>query len=125
MKVSLRFLKVFIHTLGYLSPIWVFLALVISGLGLVVSRIEQIPLSRGLYFAWVTGMTVGYGDITPTRPLSSLLSVLIAIIGVIFSGLIVALAVNAVRYAMQEEHPDQNLDHLLRSKIQTKKPNRR
>ncbi|MCB1071263.1 MAG: two pore domain potassium channel family protein [Verrucomicrobia bacterium] len=122
MKISLRFLKVFFHTLGYFSPIWVFLASVISGLGFVVSRIEQIPLGRGLYFAWVTGMTVGYGDITPTRPLTAILSIFIAIIGVIFSGLVVALAVNAVRYAVQEERPEQSLDQRLRSKIKTQEP---
>ena len=39
---------------------------------------------------------MGYGDIRPMGRLSKALSVLIALIGMIFTGIIVALAVNAV-----------------------------
>lgn len=104
MRMSLLFLKMFARLAGVLSPVWGLLAAAISGLGILVAMREGIPWSSGLYFAWVTAMTVGYGDITPTLPGTALLSVVIAIIGVLFTGILVALAVQAVRLAAEEHH---------------------
>jgi len=52
-----------------------------------------------LYWAFITVTTVGYGDIRPVARLSMILSVLIALTGIIFTGVIVALAINAATIA--------------------------
>ncbi|RDH91245.1 MAG: hypothetical protein DIZ77_03635 [endosymbiont of Seepiophila jonesi] len=50
--------------------------------------------------SFITAMTIGYGDFTPKKPLSRLLAILLGIIGVIFTGIIVAAAVYATQQAL-------------------------
>lgn len=99
MKISLLFLRVFFRTLGYLSPIWITLGGIIFGLGALVARLENLPVPDGFYFAWVTALTVGYGDVVPQHPLSRICALLIALTGIVLSGIWVATAVQAVRTA--------------------------
>ncbi len=117
MKISWLFLKAFLRASMILSPIWLTLAAVISVLGLVIARVEQLPWMDGLYFAWVTGMTVGYGDIAPQQFVSRVLSIVIAINGVVLTGILVAIAVQALRAAVNhapafERIRDKLTDHL-------------
>lgn len=106
MKTSLRFIKFFFHFTGLLTPIWVLLVCVVIALGLVIARIEGIAPSDGLYFAWVTGLTVGYGDITPDHPLSRLCALVIGLVGIVFSGIWVGMAVEAARQTLRP--PDES-----------------
>ncbi len=101
MRVSWIFLKSFFISLGYLSPIWLTLCGIISGLGLIVADQEGLSFNDGMYLAWVTALTVGYGDISPEHRFSRLLCIFIALTGIILTGLLVALAVNSVKRAMQ------------------------
>ena len=71
------------------------LAILVSGLGIWVGIIEGIGWKDGLYFGWITGTTVGYGDITPQHWLSKVLSVIIGLIGIINTGIGVTIAVTA------------------------------
>lgn len=103
MKISIRFIKSFFRSLAYLSPIWVTLAGTIFALGILLARLERIPVQDGLYFAWVTALTVGYGDVVAVRPLARLCGLLIALIGMIFSGIWVAVAVQAVRMSFSSD----------------------
>lgn len=95
MRVSILFLKSFFKMLIALTPIWGILAILVSGLGIWVGIIEGIGWKDGLYFGWITGTTVGYGDIIPHQPLSKFLSVIIGLIGIINTGIGVTIAVNA------------------------------
>jgi hypothetical protein len=95
MRVSILFLKSFFKMLIALTPIWGILAILVSGLGIWVGIIEGIGWKDGLYFGWITGTTVGYGDIVPHHPLSKVLSVIIGLIGIINTGIGVTIAVNA------------------------------
>jgi hypothetical protein len=70
-------------------------------LGIVVALVEHWPLGNGVYFAFVTGLTIGYGDLVPKQPLSRLLAVLIGLDGVLVVGLVVAVAVQALEGALQ------------------------
>ncbi len=47
-------------------------------------------------------MTVGYGDITPKRKTSKLLSLAIAFIGLILAGITVAIALEAAKQAFEK-----------------------
>ena len=64
--------------------------------GHIVGRLESWDRLDAIYWGFITATTVGYGDIRPRGRLSKALSVLIALIGMIFTGIMVALAVNAV-----------------------------
>lgn len=77
------------------------IALVVAG-GAAVALFEKMPFGDALYFAFITGLTIGYGDIFATSPVGRLLAILIGFIGVIFTGLIIAVAVRALRESFQE-----------------------
>ena len=70
-------------------------------LGLLVGTVENWPRFDSVYWAFITATTVGYGDIRPKQPLSRVLSILIAFISVTFTGLFVALAINAATLAFK------------------------
>jgi len=97
MKTSLRFLRIFFKSLGFLAPIWGCLAAIIFGLGWVLARVEGFPRGDGFYLAWVTAFTVGYGDLAPQTFLGRLCAMGIALTGMVFTGVWVAVAVNAVK----------------------------
>ena len=69
--------------------------LVVFG-GVVISKVEGITLGDGIYFACVTGLTVGYGDIHPGTTMGRIVSILIALVGLLFTGLTVATATRAL-----------------------------
>ena len=67
-----------------------------------VTLVEKMPFADALYFAFVTGLTIGYGDIVVKTPFGRLVAVLIGFIGILFTGLMVAILVYAVRESLEE-----------------------
>ncbi|MEJ8848586.1 potassium channel family protein [Variovorax rhizosphaerae] len=61
-------------------------------LGVLVARLEGWPLSDGLYFPFITGLTIGYGDLVPKAGSTRVVAVLIGVCGIILTGLVVAVA---------------------------------
>jgi voltage-gated potassium channel Kch len=68
-----------------------------------IAYFEQIPFAEALYFSFVTGLTIGYGDISPVTPVGRVVAVLTGFIGILMTGLIAAIAVYALRETMK--HP--------------------
>ena len=62
---------------------------------------ENQTLGNAIYFTLITGMTVGYGDITPVTPIGKAASVAIAIVGVITAGIYIAIATRAVSMSVR------------------------
>ncbi len=69
-------------------------------LGAVVGIVEGWGVGKGLYFAFITGLTIGYGDLVPTRPLTQILSIVIGFSGIALGGLVAALAVKSFQRSM-------------------------
>ena len=80
-------------------PLLVFLIFIIIVVGQIVGKRESWNRFDALYWSFITATTVGYGDIRPTRKLSKVLSILIAFVGLVFTGIVVALAINAASIA--------------------------
>ena len=82
--------------LAGLRVVWpivsVLLGLIIA-LGLVVGLLEGWSVQESIYFAFVSGLTIGYGDLAPTFPLTRTLAILIGICGVLLTALVAAVAV--------------------------------
>jgi ABC-type Na+ efflux pump permease subunit len=76
-------------------------ALIVVGAA-ALTHVEKMPFGDTLYFAFVTGLTIGYGDIVVKTPISRLVAVLIGFIGILFTGLMVAVLVYAVRESIEE-----------------------
>jgi len=72
----------------------VFLAMI--GPGLLIARIEGWRISDALYFTFITGLTIGYGDLTPRNFVSRLLAVVIGLAGIVLTGLVAAVSVRAL-----------------------------
>lgn len=67
------------------------------GPGLLIGHIEGWRIDEALYFTFVTGLTIGYGDLSPRHVVSRLLAVMIGFAGILLTGLVVALSVEALR----------------------------
>ena len=88
------------------SVYFVQFALVFAG-AVTIAATEKIPIGDAIYFAFITGLTIGYGDIVAHSVTGRVVSVLLGIVGIFFTGLIVAVAVHAVREAWEQtQHPD-------------------
>lgn len=94
-----RFLTELRAGLRLVWPVLSGLLVVMAALGATVALIEGWSLKEGVYFAFVTGMTIGYGDFAPKAPLSRVLAVAIGMTGLLLGGLIVAIGVNALQSA--------------------------
>lgn len=88
-----------------LWPIFSGILVVMAGCGVMIGRIESWRLDEALYFTFVTGLTIGYGDITPEHFSSRLLALLIGLTGVVLTGLVAAVSVQALR-ATDENHTE-------------------
>ena len=99
MDFTYHFLLLFFNDLVYAGPVVFFLIVFICVIGLAIGKIEGWSWSDALYHAFINATTVGYGDFPPTRKLSKTLAILLAFIGLIFTGIIVAIAIHAADYA--------------------------
>ena len=101
-----RMARAFLGRLGdilrIVSPIILFLLLVIASLGLAVAYVEGWTFGDGIYFAFVTALTIGYGDLTAKHTLGRIIAVFIGFSGIVFTGVIVAVAVQALRMVLIE-----------------------
>ncbi len=72
-------------------------------LGIAVGEIERWGMWKGIYFAFVTGLTIGYGDMVPTSGVTRTLSIVIGATGILMTGLVLAVAVRALQAAVPYE----------------------
>ncbi|MFL6719781.1 MAG: potassium channel family protein [Burkholderiaceae bacterium] len=92
-----RFLQGLLMGVRIVWPILSGLLAFIVGLGLIIGVREGWSVPESVYFSFVTGLTVGYGDLAPKSFLSRVLAILIGMCGVILSALVAAVAVEALR----------------------------
>ena len=72
-------------------------------LGFLITLLEGWSLGDGVYFTFVTGLTIGYGDLVPHQPLSRFLAILIGFFGTVVTGLVAAVAVRALQTATEDQ----------------------
>jgi len=104
MKFTFDFIRIFALGLYYAAPLLATLALIIAVLGHFLGRLEGWSKFDALYQAFVTATTVGYGDFHPRKKGSKLLAIAIAFVGIIFTGIMVAIALHAATHAFKATH---------------------
>lgn len=97
------FFAALLHQLHVLSPIFSGVLLVMIGAGLLIGRIEDWRVHEALYFTFVTGLTIGYGDFAPQHFTARLLAVVIDFSGIVLTGLVAAVSVQALRATEDED----------------------
>jgi ion channel len=86
-----------LHTgLRVVWPILSGLLVLIIALGVVVGLREGWSIHQSIYFAFVTGLTIGYGDFAPKSLLTRALSIAIGACGVLLTAIFAAIAVKAL-----------------------------
>ena len=70
--------------------------------GVVAGLIEGWSVQESIYFAFVSGLTIGYGDLAPKLLLSRTLAICIGLCGVLFTAILAAVAVKALTAAGEE-----------------------
>ena len=99
MKFTLDFVQLLLWGIWLVLPLLLFFVTLIVVLGQVVSRIEGWDKFDSLYWSFITALTVGYGDIRPVQKSSKAISILIALIGIMFAGVIVSITVTTATEA--------------------------
>ena len=101
-RAFLRFVRHFAHDILYVREVLVGLVLLIILGGIAISHAEGIALGKSIYFAFITGLSIGYGDITPQTALGHVLAIGIGMIGMLFTGITVAIATRALAHLVHE-----------------------
>ena len=99
--LTLKFLKEFADGLWLTAPLLISLAGAITLIGQYVGRREGWSRFDSFYWSFVTATTVGYGDFRPTKRPSRVLAIVIALMGLVFTGILIAIAVNAGTEALK------------------------
>ncbi len=68
-------------------------------LGLAIGLVEGWSVQDSIYFTFVSGLSIGYGDLVPRTLLTRILAILIGISGVLAIALVAAVAVKALNVA--------------------------
>jgi Ion channel len=69
-------------------------------LGLLIGFIEGWSVGDAVYFTFITGLTIGYGDIVPRQVFARVLAIVIGISGLFLTGVIAGIAVYATHAAI-------------------------
>ena len=116
MEFTISFIKLTFWSLYLVAPLLFFLSFLIILLGQIVCRIEKWTIFDGLYWSFITATTVGYGDIRPLKKASKVLSVVIALVGIMFTGIIIAVTLHTASIAL-EQHGDVRVLEYMKEKF--------
>ena len=113
MEYTFSYFEHFSNHLAMVWPLLCTIALFIVVLGVIVGFLESWSRFDSIYWAFITATTVGYGDIRPLKPLSRILSIFIALIGVTFTGIIVAMAIDAATRSFKDAYTPVNVGSVI------------
>jgi Ion channel len=91
-----------------LRIVWPVLSVLVGlmiALGIVVGLREGWSVEESIYFAFVSGLTIGYGDLAPKTLLARMLAIGIGACGVLLTALLAAIAVKALTAASAQGNP--------------------
>jgi voltage-gated potassium channel len=100
--LTVTFLKQFGIGLWLTFPLLLSLAAAIILLGQAVGTKEGWSRFESFYWSLITATTVGYGDLRPVKRGSRIFAILIAFLGLMLTGILIAVAVHAATLALDK-----------------------
>jgi uncharacterized membrane protein len=101
-NVRRRFLVALGQAIHVAWPVLSAILLIEFALGLLIGLLEGWTIGEATYFAFITGLTIGYGDIVPRQTFTRALAVVIGFCGLLLTGLVAAIAVYAMRQSLTD-----------------------
>ena len=101
MDFTLTFIRMFGQSIFLALPVLALLISLIIIAGQVAGRIEGWSRFDAFYWSFITATTVGYGDIRPVKRSTKVLSIVVAMIGLMFTGVFVAITVSTASNAFE------------------------
>ncbi|MCB1114159.1 MAG: two pore domain potassium channel family protein [Chlamydiia bacterium] len=86
------FVKIFLRLYRMARGVLVGISTLILLLAVLFAYWEDIEVFNSVYFALITAMTIGYGDIVPHTDLGKVISTLIGFLGLQFFGIMIAIS---------------------------------
>ena len=103
MRDFLTFSRHFLRLLHYVRGVVLVLIAALFACAVLVAQVEGRGFGEAAYLTLITSLTVGYGDIVPATVAGRVLSIVAAMIGVIFVGIVVAIATRALKDSVEQE----------------------
>ena len=103
LRTAWRFAKHLFSGIAFLGGIFLALLLLLAVAAVVFMVWEDWALGEAVYFTLTTALTIGFGDITPHTVLGRFLAPLVGLIGILMTGIFIAVAVRALEYTVREE----------------------
>lgn len=97
----MTFIRLFGQSIFLAMPVLALLISMIIIVGQVAGRIEGWSRFDAFYWSFITATTVGYGDIRPVKRSAKVLSIVVAMIGLMFTGVFVAITVSTAASAFE------------------------
>lgn len=91
-----KFLSELSTGLRVVWPILSALLLLITALGVIVGLLEGWTIRESIYFAFITGLTIGYGDYAPKIFSTRVLAIAIGGCGMLVTAVVAAITVRAL-----------------------------
>lgn len=101
--ISLSSSAIFFGKLFFVRGVLLALLLLMLTFAFITAQVDNISLTDALYLVFITALTVGFGDITPSSGATRIICVLAGFVGVIFVGLVVAVSIRALELAVEEK----------------------
>lgn len=108
MREFVQFVRYFLYLLHFVRGVFVVIIVMMLVCSALFMHTEGLPVGESLYTTAITALTIGYGDITPKTIAGRTLSIVIGFLGVLFTGLIVAVATRALAHAVEFERKIQS-----------------
>jgi len=97
-----RFFVALGHAIHVTWPVLSAILAIQLALGLLTGFVEGWSLGDAIYFTFITGLSIGYGDFVPRQTLTRALAIGIGFSGLFVTGLIAAIVVHAMRSALTD-----------------------
>lgn len=100
----LRFNIYFWQTVWHLKSVFASLILMIIASAILIAYVEPMDFDDALYFAFVTGLTIDYGDIVPISAAGRIVGIMFGFVGILFTVLVFDVAVRALQQTWADLH---------------------